>query len=64
VLEQTRDEPTQIVGGRVERFRAVEEVDQHPGGLGVGADGGVAAVPGPQGMRPLALLGRSRLYRK
>jgi hypothetical protein len=37
-----------------ERFRTAQEGDQHPGGLGVGADGGVAAVLGPQGMRPLA----------
>jgi hypothetical protein len=44
----------QIVGARVERFRAVEVVDQPPGGLGGGADGGVAAVFGAQGMRPLA----------
>ena len=54
MLEQMRDEPTQIVGGCVERFRTVEEVDQHPGGLGVGADGGIAAVLGAQGMRLFA----------
>jgi hypothetical protein len=47
VGEQMRDEPAQVVGRHLERFRAVEEVDQHPGGLGVGADGGVAAVLGP-----------------
>jgi hypothetical protein len=49
VLEQMRDEPAQVVGGRVERVRTVEEVDRHPGGLGVGADGGVAAVLGARG---------------
>jgi hypothetical protein len=54
VLEQMRDEPAQILGRRVERFRAVEEADQYPGGRGVGADGGIAAVLGSQGMRPLA----------
>jgi hypothetical protein len=32
VGEQMRDEPAQVVGGRVERVRAVEEVDQRPGG--------------------------------
>jgi hypothetical protein len=33
VVEQMRDEPAQVVGGRVERFRTVEVVEQHPGGL-------------------------------
>jgi hypothetical protein len=34
VLEQMRDVPAQIVGARLERLRAVEDVDQPPGGLG------------------------------
>jgi hypothetical protein len=53
VLEQMRDVPAQIVGARVERVCAVEDVDQPPGGS-VGADGGIAAVLGPQRVRPLA----------
>jgi hypothetical protein len=44
--------PAPIVGARVGRFRAVEDVDQRPGGLG--ADGGIAAVLGARRMRPLA----------
>jgi hypothetical protein len=64
VLEQVRDEPTRIVGGRVERFRTVEEVDQHPRGLGVGADGGTAAVLGAQGVRPFAQHQRVGIHRR
>jgi hypothetical protein len=45
-----RDEPAQLVGGRVERLRTVEEVDQHPNRFGVGADGGIAAVLRSQGI--------------
>ena len=45
-----RDVPAQIVGTRVERVCADEDLDQPPGGLGVGADGGIAAVLGAQGM--------------
>jgi hypothetical protein len=48
VLEQMRDVPAQIVGARVVPFRAVEGVDQRPGGLGGGAGGGLAAVFGAQ----------------
>ena len=60
MLEQMSDVPAQIVGARVVRVRAVEDVDQPPGGLGGVGDGGIAAVLGAQGMRPLAAGARGR----
>jgi hypothetical protein len=62
VREQMRDEAAQIVGARLERVCAVEDVDQPPGGS-VGADGGIAAVLGAQGMGPLAQQERVGVHR-
>jgi hypothetical protein len=53
VAEQMRDVPAQIVGARLERVCAVEDVDQPPGGS-VGADGGIAAMLGAAACVPLA----------
>jgi hypothetical protein len=63
VAEQMPDVPAQVVGARLERVCAVEDVDQHRGGLGVGADRGIAAVLGEQGMGPLAQQERVGVHR-